>query len=1268
MELKIPQSISDKYKLKKKNTLKVSDTPDDNPSKFVIKLKTKELDNFTNKDESLGSAMAFAFGLGLTDTVRGGQQIAGSEKNYLTGNNMKDEQTKLKNLMDEKGFAVTAAYFGGAILDPAGWLIPLAKARTLVKMGQYGMVSGGIAGATGYVDEESIINSRPKQAALGLVGGGILAPSLGALKNLGVKVTGKGKAIPLWDKPMRPMQYNYTTKDVDKFGLQKITLPGQEVSRLKKGNKIIIKTAPRKDIYIRPSNIIKKEMVDTKVTDDFKGPVGKTILPRIYKDEKGKTVFGRRDINLGIKEKGLVRKQGEKISVRDEQELKLNAMKAETDSMSKGPLFFFRKYLAQPYSEKIGMPLWQKIKTGEGGLSFGGSLMGFSQPFTSTTYEDKPITSKLGTAFMGGLVGYLGGKYALKTKMSSIKSLGGMREGIFTKKIGPEDDNIIIGDETLGEFFGRGLIDMFGIPTELKGLKNAAFGSANELQSEFEIQLRNMEKLSPSELAVVHNLIEGDVSSAVIKNKALSKVADDPKLIIQKISQRLVDYGFIKDDVMKRNFNTYLSRVYLDQDMIDVKTISDQLRPRGHLETVSVKDYLKTYQFEKPYSDGTRKIMIRGGKDDPEFIPHRGWELPPGVTLKDLSNKKGLQRLRDKGLIGEDDSLSIRWEMVKSERLVKGEIEDASYAINQTMRMMTTAVGQAKFYDDLATNYAVKKNDKLYKGLTEEAMNKKNLFKLPMTKLDIKNPNAPFRYGKLAGKYVPKEIFVNIVKRQKVLETKRNAFYKSYLTLNQMWKASKTAWNPTVHVNNVFGNVFFTDMADVDFKNLPLAARMLANHNNLDKPYQSKIIRMAKEHGVFDAGFVDKELRNIDKAGLTSIYKYDFNKNEWENSVGISERVFGYVRNNKFTGKLNDYYRIEDHIFRLNAFMDRIQKGYSADEAGMFARKHFIDYDIDAPWINSMRRTVTPFLAFSYRAVPVLAETAVVRPWKYAKYGTIGYLLNKAGEKFGGGDAERERALIDGDSYKGGNLVGMPFMPYKNIKLPFQTKDGQSKYMFIERYFPGGDVLELGNGAVPFLPAPIQPSLGIGGSVVQALIGYDFFTKQTLPGMRVSSADDINVMFKYLSRQLLPNFPFVPGSFSTERINKATFDTKSAYRESESELQAILNSVGFKVNNVSVKKLKRSQNIKLQKKLTKIKADIKQLVRDLKEGRISKAEYDGSRQDKIQQMHDLATNAKLRIDGFDPALVREPQFILDILGQYGVIDKEYGNKRYKYIR
>ena len=75
-----------------------------------------------------------------------------------------------------------------------------------------------------------------------------------------------------------------------------------------------------------------------------------------------------------------------------------------------------------------------------------------------------------------------------------------------------------------------------------------------------------------------------------------------------------------------------------------------------------------------------------------------------------------------------------------------------------------------------------------------------------------------------------------------------------------------------------------------------------------------------------------------------------------------------------------------------------MQKGYSADEAAMFARKNFIDYDIDAPLINALRQTATPILAFTYRVVPLLAQTAVTRPWKYAKWGTIGYLINKSGE------------------------------------------------------------------------------------------------------------------------------------------------------------------------------------------------------------------------------------------------------------------------------
>ena len=82
---------------------------------------------------------AYAFKLGLADTLRGVKQMAGRDKEE-----MKAEQQKLNELMrGEDGGLVTLAYFGGALLDPAGWLIPFGKAKTLYQMG-YGMVSGSL--------------------------------------------------------------------------------------------------------------------------------------------------------------------------------------------------------------------------------------------------------------------------------------------------------------------------------------------------------------------------------------------------------------------------------------------------------------------------------------------------------------------------------------------------------------------------------------------------------------------------------------------------------------------------------------------------------------------------------------------------------------------------------------------------------------------------------------------------------------------------------------------------------------------------------------------------------------------------------------------------------------------------------------------------------------------------------------------------------------------------------------------------------------------
>lgn len=145
----------------------------------------------TQEDIDLGKRISNAFSLGFKDTARGLRQMSTANEDVL--NKLRSEQKQLyEDFEGPGGYLVAAAYFGGAILDPAGWLLPVTKARTLYKMAKYGAVNAGLAGALGYVDEESILDSRAKQAAASAVGGAILSPVIGA----GVKKF-KGEKIEL---------------------------------------------------------------------------------------------------------------------------------------------------------------------------------------------------------------------------------------------------------------------------------------------------------------------------------------------------------------------------------------------------------------------------------------------------------------------------------------------------------------------------------------------------------------------------------------------------------------------------------------------------------------------------------------------------------------------------------------------------------------------------------------------------------------------------------------------------------------------------------------------------------------------------------------------------------------------------------------------------------------------------------------------------------------------------------------------------------------
>ena len=1124
----------EKYLPEEQRTSKFNVTTEGGINQALESKEDKEDINPFNKyvpAEKLGSTsllddISFAFGLGFKDTYRGVKQMAGINEEEL-----KQQQQELyQKMQGENGGWVAAAYFGGAILDPAGWLIPVAKTKTLYQLAKYGFVTSGIAGALGYVDEDSILDTRAKQAAASAVGGTVVAPVLGGLVGLA-----KGNKIPL-GIPGTPSAEK-SIKDLNRSVLEKVKLQNEagEADR-------IFKT--RKKIEIEESELV----------NDV--PVDKSQLLR-------------------------------------------------------GPRKFFQEFVIDPYQKKIGKPAFNYFTNGEYGAELGTGLAGAGIGF-QTADDDAPVSTKLGRAAIGFATGF--------------GAIRGTKKFTITKKYDKAGEEIT---ENFNEYLGRNFIDNYKLPTEFTKLKAEAQGHANHIASRFiNLSKKVKENLTPDESRILFNMLEGDVihnvPSATLKN--LKKEARD---LINEVAQEYVDVGLITKETFQRNKDTYLKRSYVDY--ADKRKYGEELRTRGAVETVTKRDYLKIYKPQKAYTTtGLEKDpnglfkLVQGPKK--LLKNHRGWELL-GTSLKDFKKLKAT------------DDVTIRWEYTKPQRVGLGEIEDASFALAETGKAFSTTITRFKFYDSLS-----KVNTIAYTRPSRMDIKNLRLKKMPDSFIEGTDKKV---YGNLAGKWVPEEVYKNITAAEAHLKRTSNSLYKGYRKLNSIWKVSKTAWNPTVHTNNTMSNFILLDLVDGNYSDLKPAFDALMRHGKGKQ--RSEVIELAQKHGLFDADYVTNELKNIQATPLAFPYRFNDKTDPFNNSVNAASSIFKDLKTNNVLNSATQLYRFEDSVFRLALFMDRLKKGYTPAEAALDGRKSFIDYDINAPAIDWMRNTITPFIAYTYRIVPLLAETAIVRPWKYAKYMALGYSLNKLGDLMGGGDEEGERAVMP--ERKSGRVFGIYPMPYRNIKLPEVRTDPDKdfigpRYIDITRFIPGGDILDLGTPGIPGIPAPLQPSFGLAGDIVFPMMGYDIFRGRKIPGQTGIPSDDFGIRLNTVREKLVPNIPFIPGSYSTIRMEKARSDKSSPFRPKETELGALMNALGFKIERVELQKMKASKIIEMERKIRGYQEQITNIGKRFRSGLINRDTLQEEIEKRIDKIKELTNRYGLKLEKADGGEYREP-FTID---------------------
>ena len=1096
------------------------------------------------------------------------------KKVFLMDEDLKTQQAKLNEaLQGEGGGLIAAAYFGGAILDPVTWLIPVLRGRKLYQMAMAGGVSGGFAGALGYVDENSIFDERYKQAAAGALGGAILSPAIG--KTLEAAKLRKVNKL-LEDQKV-------SDADIEKLpdNLKRtISLPGEE--DIFKGTKKGLKKSRRKGKIKGRGKVeaIVREKIKFQQVDRLDGRPGKdTNRDYIL---RGPREFFKTILGSYVKPvtDPIVKPAGKVIQA-------VTKPIAEGTEKVKGA---YTKKAQKIYSNYFSVG----PKSGEFGTGAAGALYGFALPDDDKLFgvelpQDLQggLTEKFSRAALGFMMGYGGIKLAKKTQVPDF-----VKESR-RKKLGIDS---VEEDLSIASFLAKAFVDGFKVPKVVKEIETRDLeGLKNKIELEFFRIYQQANQLTTDERKVLYNLLEGDIKFTDVP-KDLGKLGKKARNQITKITQMYIDAGLITEETALRNIERYVKRTYGGKE---TAKIGSELRARGVLEKITPRDWVNSFSKNKAFRINNQGKLVR-------LKEHKGWELfgnvekIKGVDKIGADSEKAtpelVKKLAKDPKKANQDILTVRWEYTKQERIGMSEIEDGAFAIMETGRLMAQTLPRYKFYGDLAAQTFTK---------TAPSADEINRLDLVLVPDSTRTGTIQKTYGALAGKYIPREIYENIFQINKIAEGPGSTFGKGYRALNQVWKASKTAWNPTVHINNMVSNLVLLDLVDGSARLLPSAVTAFKNQS---AGKSVKILEEASNLGVFSSNYVKQELKGgiLDPDNIKpAYYNVDPKKDVFENGVNLTSFIYKdlIVKNKLGLSKLSEYYGLEDSIFRLALYMDRRNKGYSKVRAAQDARKSFIDYNIQAPGINALRNLPTPFLAYTYRVVPILAETAVVRPWKFAKYAVLGYGLNNLGELLGEGAPQAERAAMTEEQK--GKIGGLPFLPHKNIKIP--TTDA-SRYVNVTRFVPGGDIFDLNSGQIPLVPQPLQANFGLAGELLFPMLGIDLFRGDKIKGQGVSEFDDFSVRANFALKKLIPNFPFIPGSYSTERIRKARED-RSPLRRDETEFMAFLNTLGFKINKADVSRLRTIKGFEFRKKVKGIQEKIRIEANKVASGKITELEY-----------------------------------------------------------
>ncbi|MBV6343573.1 hypothetical protein HWQ67_18545 [Candidatus Magnetobacterium casensis] len=355
------------------------------------------------------------------------------------------------------------------------------------------------------------------------------------------------------------------------------------------------------------------------------------------------------------------------------------------------------------------------------------------------------------------------------------------------------------------------------------------------------------------------------------------------------------------------------------------------------------------------------------------------------------------------------------------------------------------------------------------------------------------------------------------------------------------WKTSKLILSPAAHFRNTMSNFILNDWGGLPFYRLDIykqAAQELKSKGKLFRELQ----RETGMGGSFSVAEIEQ---------VTGGMKYG--ANGLDHALSLFDRNFA-------VSKMRNMYNVEEQWFKMAKYIWNKKQGMQQYEAAMDAMKWTFNYGEITRATAAIRGTAAPFFTWTSKVVPLMAETALKHPVRFAKWPLM----------FQGMQA----AAIENQNINDEEWGWIQSILPDYIKegafflLPFRDQKDRLQMLNMTYIMPGlGDMMDIWRDpASSFLGSPF---LTMSADILRnkTFMGTPIYYDWETPGGKFAKS------LAHIWQGLVPNFPAIPGTIDFEKM----YDTINNTPDSMTWGQIAASQLGLRMTPINVEQMARSR-------------------------------------------------------------------------------------------